>query len=222
MSTTIIRRIRALSVRALSGAAVLAAMLALTASPALAHDELLSSNPESGAVLAESPQTLALTFSGNLLEMGTEVILQDDADTPWPTADPVIDGTVVTVDVSEALPAGSYRLAWRVVSSDGHPIEGTVPFTVGQVSSAPPASATPSPTATAPSAAAPSATEASPAPSHGTEASPGRMILVGVAGAGVALLVYAGALWLMRRGKTRANRTDDQPGADDHTGEGKP
>lgn len=46
-----------------------------------------------------------------------------------------------------ALAAGGYRLAFRVVADDGHPSTGSIGFTVGDTTAAPP----PRPTAAPPS-----------------------------------------------------------------------
>ena len=58
---------------------------------------------------------------------------------------PAVDGTAVTQALADDLPAGKHTVTYRVVSTDGHPVSGTVTFT----STAAPASASPSPTASA-------------------------------------------------------------------------
>jgi hypothetical protein len=40
------------------------------------------------------------------------------------------DGAVVVQNVARTLPAGAYTIAYRVVSTDGHPVQGEIPFTV--------------------------------------------------------------------------------------------
>ena len=45
---------------------------------------------------------------------------------------PDIDGKVVTQDLATAAADDTYTVTWRVVSSDGHPIQGTFTYTVGQ------------------------------------------------------------------------------------------
>jgi hypothetical protein len=71
---------------------------------------------------------------------------------------PDLDGPVVTQKLKGELSDGAYVIAYRVVSSDGHPIDGEIPFTVK--------GATPSPSPTASSeATGPASPEASPAQS---------------------------------------------------------
>lgn len=134
--TTQLRPIRSRRVhrsRALAAAAALlgAAFLAgAGASPALAHDELLGSTPAPGQVLETAPEAVELTFSNDVIEVGTVIEVVDHH------GDQVEVGAteVLGPDVSATLPSdlsGEYQVRWRVVSSDGHPIEGTIDFGVG-------------------------------------------------------------------------------------------
>ncbi|GAA3704032.1 hypothetical protein GCM10022377_17170 [Zhihengliuella alba] len=105
--------------------ACLAVLAAVALAPAAhAHDQLLSTDPESGAALERSPETIGLTFSGEIQEIGSAFELTAADGTDYPTS-AAIERTDVTVTPSDALPAGEYTLSWRVISSDGHPIEGT-------------------------------------------------------------------------------------------------
>jgi methionine-rich copper-binding protein CopC len=125
---------RASSPRALAAAAALlgAAALALAgaAAPASAHDELLGASPEPGQVLETAPEAVELTFSNDVIEVGTVIEVVDHH------GEQVDVGAteVLGPDVSATLPSdlsGEYQVRWRVVSSDGHPIEGTIDFGVG-------------------------------------------------------------------------------------------
>ncbi|SIN86935.1 copper resistance CopC family protein [Agromyces cerinus] len=100
------------------------------ASPAFAHDELVGSSPEPGQVFDVAPTEVALDFSDDIIEVGTAVVVVDHHGGDVEVGDPVIAGAHVTA----ALPAdleGDYQVRWRAVSSDGHPIEGTIDFGVG-------------------------------------------------------------------------------------------
>lgn len=120
--------------------------VATIASPAFAHDELLSTDPASGSVLESPPETLTLTFSGVLLSGdGTTDVVVTGADGADLTAgEPVLDGVRVTQPL-EGSASGTVTVAWRVVSSDGHPISGEFAFAVGEDTS--PATPAPSPAA---------------------------------------------------------------------------
>lgn len=116
---------------------------AFLATPAFAHTALVSANPESGAVLNEVPAEVRLTFTEDLLLV----------DSKNPNKIEVINGIGQVVsgmtqvsgpDAYTALdqsfePSGDYTVTYRVVSADGHPIEGEYRFTVAnpEVISAP-------------------------------------------------------------------------------------
>jgi methionine-rich copper-binding protein CopC len=120
------RALRALTVALAAGAFLTLA----SAQPALAHDELLGSTPEPGEVLETAPEAVELTFSDNAIEVGTVIEVVDHHGEVVETGDTVVLGP----EVSATLPAGlsgEYQVRWRVVSSDGHPIEGTIDFGVG-------------------------------------------------------------------------------------------
>ncbi|MFC5338627.1 copper resistance protein CopC [Leucobacter denitrificans] len=117
-------RIKALGIAG-TFALVLAALFA-PASPALAHDQLVNTvvvTDESGAT-----EAVRMTFSNNVLEMGTEVLITDAADADVTSGEPEVSGPDVTQAVTPGLPDGTYNAVWRVVSSDGHPIEGGFSF----------------------------------------------------------------------------------------------
>lgn len=103
--------------------------------PAAAHDYLVETDPAEGAVLTDSPEALSLTFSAELLEVAPAIILTDSAGTTIVEATPELERAAAVVPLDKPLPDDDYRLAWSVVSSDGHRIQGSYEFTVGAVGS---------------------------------------------------------------------------------------
>lgn len=96
--------------------------LALSAAPALAHTTLKSSNPAPGGVLDAAPAAIELTFTG--------AVSQPTVTIPsWTLGTPAVAGTVVTVPVTASSP-GAHTITWKVVSDDGDPVTGTIPFTL--------------------------------------------------------------------------------------------
>ncbi|WP_309066090.1 copper resistance CopC family protein [Microbacterium sp.] len=145
---------------ALAGLTVAAVAVLAAASPASAHDALVSSTPAAGEQLAAAPEQIVLTFSNTLIAVeeeadGTAVVVADESGRDWAAGDPVVDGDTVTVPLEEGMPAGSYRVTWQVVSSDGHPTSGEYDFTVaGETASDGPSAPADEPTADEPSPAA--------------------------------------------------------------------
>lgn len=109
-------------------AALTLAVLAVLPLPAHAHDTLIETDPSDGETLETSPEAITLTYSADILEV-SPVVRIDDADGELVSeVTPTVDGPTVTAELEEPLAAGTYTVQWRVVSSDGHPIEGS--FTV--------------------------------------------------------------------------------------------
>jgi methionine-rich copper-binding protein CopC len=145
--------------RALTAAAAALLLVAgglLTAAPANAHDELVSTDPAADSVLEALPDQLMLTFSGELAtDVGaTALQVTDAAGTSLADGAPVVEGTSVTQALAGAA-SGPITVLWKVVSSDGHPISGEYGFTVTA-----PVTPTPTPTASPTDSSTASPTEA--------------------------------------------------------------
>ncbi|SCG70553.1 copper resistance CopC family protein [Micromonospora halophytica] len=191
------RRTAALVVTALTAVA----LLLVPASPAVAHNSLLTAAPAKDAVLTAPPDKITLKFLQKLNPAFTTITLSDANQRKVPTSDPVVTGTTGAVTVAQALPNGSYTVAYRVVSTDGHPVQGSYRFTVAD-----PTADTPSPPAATPTAppvqATPAALESSRATAVGTD---GQSPPVGltITGAALAALAVITAVLLRRRARRR-------------------
>ncbi len=181
------------------GMAVAAVAVFATAVPASAHDSLVHSTPEADESLATAPESITLTYSGELLVLGDStqgavVLVIDESGRDWATGDVEVSGSTVTAAVEPGMPDAGYQVRWQVVSEDGHPISGIVPFTIGD---AEPMTATQAPTdADAPSY-VPDASDQS------TDETDGGLRLLLVGGAGAAIAVVALVLYrILRRPKT--------------------
>lgn len=182
---------------ALAGLVLALVALVWTAAPASAHDELLSTDPAAGSTVEELPAAITLSFTAELLSDGASTVVQvtDAAGTSITDGSPIVDGAVVTQPLTTGS-AGTVSVAWRVVSSDGHPIAGEFSFEA--------ASAAPAPTPTVEPTASPSATSATTAPAPAT-ASPtpaaaetgGMDALPWVIGALILIVVIAVVVWLL-------------------------
>ena len=139
-------RVRTSPARLLAGLAaafaLAAASLLVTASPAAAHDELIGSDPQTGATVDALPAELTLTYSANIApDAGaSEVQVTDAAGTALQDGAPVVQDNVLTQTLTGEA-SGAVTVLWKVVSSDGHPISGEFTFTVA-------GAPTPTPTAT--------------------------------------------------------------------------
>lgn len=98
------------------------------AGTAAAHTDLTSSDPAAGSTLAAPPGSITLTFNEPVQNFEPVITLTGPEGQPYPTSAPIVDSTVVRSDVAELGPAGTYTIAYRVVSVDGHPVTGQVQF----------------------------------------------------------------------------------------------
>ena len=102
---------------------------------ALAHTGLVESNPVSESQLSELPREISLTFDEELLviqgKQANSIELLDENKTSIKLAEPVIAGAKITAQLLESSnEPHTYQVNYRVVSADGHPVNGTLTFTV--------------------------------------------------------------------------------------------
>ncbi|NUS35802.1 MAG: copper resistance protein CopC [Pseudarthrobacter sp.] len=209
------------------GALVLAASVLGLAGPAAAHDAAESTSPSQGATLAAPPNEVSVTFSNKPLGIGASFSVKDASGTEWADGSVQIVDNMATQKLRPGGPAGAYTVAWRVVSSDSHPIEGTFTFTAasgaaGAASGQPAAgSATTAGTVPGIGTARPGVTEEPSAPASAGE--PFQWSIVIFAAVAVGLLVALGVLARRRltgdtddadtdNGGTGAGRTDSEDG----------
>jgi len=113
---------------------VLLAALALPGR-AFAHAALIKADPADGAVLAQSPAQFSLTFSEPVSPLVLTLARPDG--TPVPLTSFRLSDQTVAIDNPEPLKPGTHVLSWRVISADGHPVGGSVLFSIGAPSTPP-------------------------------------------------------------------------------------
>jgi len=102
--------------------------------PAFGHAALTHAQPADGAVLAEPPAVATLTFNEPVSPLVISLV--------GPSGEVIAPATVAdNATVTITLPSlrnGTHALSWRVVSGDGHPVAGTLVFSVGEQSAGTP------------------------------------------------------------------------------------
>jgi methionine-rich copper-binding protein CopC len=195
--------------------AVAAVAVLATAVPASAHDSLVHSTPAADERLATAPESITLTYSGDLLVLGDStqgaVVLVVDADgRDWATGDLEVAGNTVTATVDPGMPDAGYQVRWQVVSEDGHPISGTVPFTIGDGEPLTADAQTEAPTdADAPPYVPDPAVQTADETDGGT-----RVLLVGAGGAALAAVAFV-LYRILRRPRTAPAAPDDRDAAEE-------
>lgn len=187
--------------RLAAGATLAVVAILAAAAPAYAHDQLISSTPAEGEQLDVAPERISMTFSGPLIVLdssmaGAVVMVVDESGRDWVRGGVDVQGESVTAELATGMPDAGYQVRWQVVSQDGHPISGVIPFTVGD--------AEPMTTAGAAPGAADSPSDAEDQVA-GTSSGSSRMLLIGAGGAAIAAAVYA--LYLFFRRSRAAKQT---------------
>ena len=118
-----------------------------SASSVWAYDTLTSTNPADQEMVQSAPQAVVLTFDEPVIATGTEVVVTGPAGQIQQGQARLAENTV-TQDLQPEAPAGTYTVAWRVTSADGHPVSGTFSFTPKSAATQLPPSPQSSPPAT--------------------------------------------------------------------------
>lgn len=101
------------------------------ASGAKSHDLLVDIYPTEGQVVSQNSFEAKLTFNNPLLsvsgETNAEYATQLEGSSDWNNHTVKVEDRVLLARVSLEEP-GQYKVRWKVVSSDGHPISGESSF----------------------------------------------------------------------------------------------
>ena len=112
--------------------ALLAGLLVslVPAAPAAAHATLVSTDPAEGAVLGTAPEQVVFTFDESVIGDPAGITVFDAAGDEVASSASV-RGPRLVVDLDEEVGEGTLVVVWRLVSADGHPIGGSLRFSVG-------------------------------------------------------------------------------------------
>lgn len=113
-------------------------LLCLVVAPvpaAMAHAQLLTTNPTDNAILQSIPDPVELVFNEPVSPLAVRLIGPDGE--ALDLTGSAVGGIITRVGLPADLMAGTHVMSWRVVSTDGHPISGSLVFSVGTVSGSP-------------------------------------------------------------------------------------
>jgi methionine-rich copper-binding protein CopC len=127
------------------GAVLGVACLALLglATPASAHNSLIGSTPIDGVTMESGPDQIELKFD-QPVQMGqglNSIAVIGPNNDHWEGGPPEVASNVVTAPVRPLGPAGAYKVGWRILSADGHPVSGELTFTLATAGNGTPAPA---------------------------------------------------------------------------------
>jgi methionine-rich copper-binding protein CopC len=105
---------------------------AFSSSVATAHGEIVSTFPEQYSNATPIPTEVWIQFDGNLQTLDGQAIntieVVDSTGLTVSYGDPVIEGGKISTKLSGQSAAGVFTVNYRIVSEDGHPVEGSYTF----------------------------------------------------------------------------------------------
>lgn len=127
--------------------AVVAALVGLallgTAGPALAHNSLIDSDPKHESTVDKGPGNVTLTFDQPVRDgegLNSIAVVGPKGDR-WEAGPATVDSNVVSAPVRELGPKGIYKIGYRIMSADGHPVSGELTFNLTRAGDGTPAPA---------------------------------------------------------------------------------
>jgi methionine-rich copper-binding protein CopC len=98
-----------------------------------AHAQVTSSVPAKNQIVKVLPSLVWLEFDGDLLSFGDKQIhkitVTNSIKKRVDSGGTIVGGARISTKLKTGLPAGKYFVSYRVVSEDGHPVEGSYTFT---------------------------------------------------------------------------------------------
>lgn len=101
---------------------------------ASAHAYIIKSSPSENETLKKAPQKVTIQFDETIQSNFNSIEVFDSNGKRVDRKNGHIDPnqpSIIECSLNKNLPNGTYRIQWRVVSSDGHPVQGVIPFSIG-------------------------------------------------------------------------------------------
>ncbi|HEU5157921.1 MAG TPA: copper resistance CopC family protein [Streptosporangiaceae bacterium] len=115
----------------IAGTIISAAFLVASVAPtAAAHTALKASSPKDGGKIGVAPSRLLLEFTSPMISVGSRIVVEGPDGRAYQAGAPQITDDKVTQPLKPLGPAGEYRVEFRVVAYDGHPLSGGMRFTL--------------------------------------------------------------------------------------------
>ncbi len=99
---------------------------------AYAHSSMIEQFPKGNATISDMPLEVKLTFDEELLDLGSGnfVTVKDPSGKEITTGPTALLSSKISRKLTASTLPGKYSVSYRVVSADGHVVEGTYQFTL--------------------------------------------------------------------------------------------
>ena len=112
--------------------AIVTTLSFLSIPTALAHGEIVAAYPEQYSNVIPIPTQVWVEFDGTLQKLEGQAIntieVLDSTGLTISYGDPIIEGGKISTKLSGQAAAGVFTVNYRIVSEDGHPVEGSYTF----------------------------------------------------------------------------------------------
>lgn len=109
-------------------------MLLVSATPVSAHAQLVSANPKAKSTVYVLPAQVKLMFSDDLIDLegGNQIQVSDPKGKRIDSGATTLLGNQLSVGLKKSTLLGRYKVTYRVLSEDGHPISANYFFTLAK------------------------------------------------------------------------------------------
>ena len=109
----------------------LALLVLIPGAQAFAHAQLVGAFPKANAKVSQAVKQVKLTFDDDLIVLGdsNQITVTNSMKQRVDTANTLVFGNQLTVGLKK-LKIGKYKVSYRALSADGHPISATYSFSV--------------------------------------------------------------------------------------------
>src|SRR5450755_3218552 len=99
------------------------------ATGASAHASLVSTEPGDGSMMSQAPKTVRLRFNEPVTPASIKLI--DGAGNARDDVSVIAHDDTIEIGLPDDLPRGTQLVSYRVFSADGHPVGGSLIFSLG-------------------------------------------------------------------------------------------
>lgn len=125
---------RRLAAKLVTALALVVLLVTSMQGTAAAHAVVTEIEPYADAVLGSAPKQVRITFNEPVSATGNGIRVFDPAGSQISGLRTKSKDTTVSVELPALTEQGSYTVAWKVISADGHAIDGAFLFSIGKAS----------------------------------------------------------------------------------------
>lgn len=99
-----------------------------------AHAYIIKSTPYDNEILGQTLKKVSIQFDETVQSVHNSIQVYDAKGNRVDRKNGHVNAkntTILECGLNQSLPNGTYRIQWNVISNDGHPVQGVIPFQIG-------------------------------------------------------------------------------------------